>query len=155
MSLDNSSVIEDVNTNGSESSVNDNGTSINKEDKAEKGILAELIKVRKEKSEYAKKLEDIAEAESLKKGEYEKIISEYKSKLTSLEAMIAEKDSIVEKWNSYESKQREQYKSILGDIPNMDNLSLEQLEYLSNKIKTKVPDISVESPKPKNPTEPS
>lgn len=142
--------MEDVKNN--EALPEDTGEKTSKDEQVKVVPLAELISERKKRQEYERKLKEIEEAENLKKGEYEKVLADYKTELVSLQQMLAEKQTYADKWLEYEKKQREQYKSILGDIPNADSLTLEQLEFLANKLKTKVPDVSTDVPNPKSVT---
>jgi len=141
-----SSVVEDVKNDVTEPTVNG---------KEEKKVvpLSEHIELRKKKQELEKKLREIEEAESLKKGEYESLLAKYKSELENMQLTLAEKEKLVEKWLNYESKQREYYKNILGDMPDIDKMSLEQLDYLAKKLTTKVPDTNTAPPNPKTPSQ--
>ncbi len=142
MSVDNPSNVEDVNNNVTEPTETEQ-----KEEKVKTVPLSELLNERKKRQEYEKKLREIEEADNLKKGNYEELLGKYKSELDTLKAAIAEKEVVAEKWNNYEMKQREQYKTILGDVPDVDKMSLEQLEFLASKLKNKVPDTDTAPPK--------
>jgi hypothetical protein len=141
-----SSDVQDVKLNDTELSANSKETSTKDESKVVP--LAELIAERKKRQEYEKKIREIEESEIAKKGEYETLANKYKVELESLQKDMTEKEMFVEKWKTYESKQREQYKSVLGDMPDIDKMSLEQLEYLAKKV-NKVPDVDINPAKPK------
>lgn len=111
--------------------------------------ISELISERKKRQEYEKKLREIEEADIIKKGEFETLANKYKEELESLKGSVAEKEALANKWVEYENKKREEYKSLLGDMPNFDSMSLEQLDFLGSKLKAKVPDTDVSVPKPK------
>jgi len=118
--------------------------------------LSALHDERKQKKELAakyaeasNKLKSIEEAENLKKGEYDKVINDLKSELDTLKKQIEDKSKIADKWLEYENAQRKEYKKILGDVPDFDNISLDTLKFMADKIKGKTPDVSNNIPNSK------
>lgn len=109
----------------------------NKDSQVKTVPLAELLNERKKRQDSEYKIKQYEEAESLKKGEHEKVITNLKAELETLKQQFSEKEEVANKWTNYEQKQRDKYKELIGDMPNFDSMTLEQMEYLSNKINGK------------------
>ncbi len=144
MENDNPSIIEDV-----KNDVVNDSPSTEKDDKAT-GLLNDLKAERKKRQEYEKKLKEIEETELLKKGETEKVLNQIKAELEALKKEKERADSELSEWNTYKTKERERYKSILGDVPNLETLPLETLAYLASKVNSKIPDTDISKPEGKS-----
>ena len=88
------------------------------------------------------KLKEFEEAESLKKGDYEKLINDLKTENGTLKSELDQAKSKAGEWDNYQSAKR---KILIDKIPEADRLKsfdvlpLEDLEKLSEKFSTKPP----------------
>jgi len=145
-----SSTAEDVKDSVSEETVNDKKTSASSDDKVAIGLRNDLINERKKRQEYEAKLKQYEDAELVKNGEIEKVLNQTKSELEALKTQKEQLDNELSKWKEFETKQREKYKTVLGDIPNLETIPFDTLEYLASKSNTKLPDT--DNSKPATPT---
>ena len=103
------------------------------------------------------KLKEFEEADSIKKGDYEKIINDLKSENTSLKSKLDESEKKAGEWDNYQSSKR---KTLIDKIPEADRLEsfnvlpLGDLEKLVDKFSVKPPiDVDGGNGKPPKPTE--